>query len=500
MPRLGQILVSLGTTTENNVARALGVQGFAGGRLGTLLLERGSVGEDDLGEALAQQHGRPYVPWTVLGEVPPDVIASLPAKFAIRHAAIPFERGENYLKIALRDPGDLRILDELFFVTGRKILPAVAPEARIYNALEKYYGERRSPRYAILGEKLTRPTARRKSKEGPPPPPDFFPSGHRPAQPPKPHEVWGDSADSESAAPPIMQRWKIKDEPPTPWIQPGRTGRAEPPSPDEESITWEEAPPPEMWLPQSPAAAPPASAAPPSSPAPEPAPTQTVPEIFVAAPPSLFIEAPGGKPAPPAMPATPAPPAAIVAPPPAAPPPAAPPSADRPVAEPPRVPPSEADFPGVLAAGNRDEIAAAALAALSRRFERSAFFVVRPKQVVGHSAAGQGMDLEAFRAVKIPWTEPSVFLNVRLSRAFYLGALPPLPSHRFLVEALGGTPVECLVQPVMMREKPVAFLYAEFSADRGAAPMDLAYMRGLAAATARAFATAIRQKKKKEPV
>src|SRR6202035_4682312 len=81
MVRIGQILVSLGTTTENNVARALGVQGFAGGRLGTLLLERGSVGEDDLGEALAQQHGRPYVPWTVLGEVPPDVVASLPAKF-----------------------------------------------------------------------------------------------------------------------------------------------------------------------------------------------------------------------------------------------------------------------------------------------------------------------------------------------------------------------------------------------------------------------------------
>jgi hypothetical protein len=173
--------------------------------------------------------------------------------------------------------------------------------------------------------------------------------------------------------------------------------------------------------------------------------------------------------------------------------------ADRPVAEAPRVPPSETDFPGVLAAGNRDEIAAAALAALSRRFERSGFFVVRPKQVVGHSAAGHGIDLEAFRAVAIPWTEPSVFLNVRLSQAFYLGALPPLPSHRFLVEALGGTPDECLVQPVMMREKPVAFLYAEFAADRGAAPMDLAYMRGLAAATARAFATAIRQKKR-EPV
>src|SRR6202162_1486185 len=241
MARIGQILVSLGTTTENNIARALGVQGFAGGRLGTLLLERGSISEDELGEALSQQHGRPYVPWAVLGEVPPDVIASLPAKFAIRHAAIPFERGENYLKIALRDPSDLRILDELFFVTGRKILPSVAPETRIYQALEKYYGERRTPRYAILGEKLSRTIRRKTRGGGPPPPPDFFPSGHRPVPPPAPHDVWGDAAESEGPAPPIMQRWKIPEEPATPWLHhPARADKAAPPIPEEEAITWEE--------------------------------------------------------------------------------------------------------------------------------------------------------------------------------------------------------------------------------------------------------------------
>jgi hypothetical protein len=169
-------------------------------------------------------------------------------------------------------------------------------------------------------------------------------------------------------------------------------------------------------------------------------------------------------------------------------------------AEVPRVPPSEEDFPEVLAAATRDQIAAAAIAALSRRFERCAFFVARPGDVVGHSTAGPGIDRDAFRAVKIPWNEPSVFLNIRLSRAFHLGALPPLPRHRPLLDALGGPPEECLVQPVLMRDRPVAFLYADFKGDRGASPMDLAYMRGLSAAAARAFASAIRQKKKKELV
>ena len=468
MARLGQILVSLGTTTENNVARALGVQGFAGGRVGTLLLERGSIAEDDLGEGLAQQHSRPYVPWSVLGEVPPDVIASLPAKFAIRHAAIPFERGENYLKIALRDPSDLRILDELFFVTGRKILPAVAPEVRIYHALEKYYGERRTPRYSILGDKLSRLSSRRKTKSGgPPPPPDFFPSGHQPRPVPQPHEVWGDAAETEASAPPIIQRWKIPDAPAVPWApRTTRAGKGAPAPPEEESIKWEEVPPPEMWLPESPSPGPARPPEPPPPLVPQPAPAPAGARI---AEPAAVAPEPGA-------PAVAAPAAGV-----------------------PRVPPSETDFPDVLAAATRDQIAAAAIAALSRRFERSAFFVARPADVVGHSAAGPAIDRDALRAVKIPWNEPSVFLNIRLSRAFHLGALPPLPRHRPLLDALGGPPEECLVQPVLMRDRPVAFLSADFKSARGATPMDLAYMRGLAAAAARAFASAIRQKKK-EPV
>src|SRR6266581_3624654 len=173
MARLGQLLVRADLVSENHLARALGIQHFAGGRLGTLLLERGSIEEDNLGKTLALQHGCEYIPWRRLAEIPASVIAALPAKFAIKHAAVPYERGENSLKVALRDPGDLRILDELFFVTGRKIIAGVAPEVRIYQALEKYYGERRTPRYAILAEKISRPTLASVIKKPLPPPPDF---------------------------------------------------------------------------------------------------------------------------------------------------------------------------------------------------------------------------------------------------------------------------------------------------------------------------------------
>ncbi len=158
--------------------------------------------------------------------------------------------------------------------------------------------------------------------------------------------------------------------------------------------------------------------------------------------------------------------------------------------------PTTEDLAGILAARGRDEIFEAGLAALVRRFRRSAVFVVRPEGVAGWSGTGPGLDVDALRRLDLPWNEPSIFLNVRMSRAFYLGALPPLARHEGLASALGGWPSECLVQPVLMRDKTVAFFYAECREVQGATPADLMYVRELAGATAAALAASIRLKKK----
>jgi len=425
------------------VHRALAVQGFTGGRVGTLLLERGSVSEDDVGKALAEQHGCDYVPRKVLGSLPPAVVAALPAKFAIRHSALPVEVGEGFVRVVLRDPSNLRILDELFFVTGKKIVPAVAPEVRIYQALEKCYGERRTPRFAILAEKLSRPTAPSVIKKPLPPPPDF--STDRVPMPGDP--VPEPRRDDVDNAPPVTPAWAVPDLPPVGW------GGLPPPPPETadeelEAIPWEE-------LPASPAEPRPAPAPPPpaaASGAPSPAPpvpwrktTATTKEV---APPPV-----SGM-------------------------------------------PTAADFGEMLAARDRDGVFDAALRALRRRFARSAVFAARSDGVQGWNGAGERVDVRALRALEIPWTEPSVFLNVKMGQAFYLGPLPPLPRHDPLAAALGGWPSECVVQPIRMRDKTVAFLYAECAGAQGATPADLTYLRELAGAAAAALAASIRLKKK----
>jgi hypothetical protein len=580
MARLGQLLVRADLVSENNLARALGIQHFAGGRVGTLLLERGSLDEDSLGKTLALQHGCEYIPWRVLTDVSAVAIAALPAKFAIKHAAVPYERGENSLKVALRDPGDLRILDELFFVTGRKIIAGVAPEVRIYQALEKYYGERRTPRYAILAEKLSRAImmATRSAPGALPPPPEFFPESRRKPTP-SPAQVWGDAVEPDITESPIIQSWKVPEQQIGGWagtVSPGM-GISAPQEP--ETISWEEMPAiPSMWLPEPEIPAEPApppleaeGTPPPAEPArepndrtawmaaaPESAASRTPPppiEIDVptaaarsresSAPFSVPAQAPSPLPpvaAPAALPAhsqpepaasTPGPEMPLVLPtaereparqalvPPDAPPAQArafpeppqpelqalaeplpaspsplPPAATASPAAPRAAVPSATDFPEVASALDRNAIASAALSALARRFLRGAVFVAKPDLVSAWGGAGDGVSPEELQDIAIPWNEPSIFLNVRLSRSFYLGPLPPLARNEAIAIAMGGWPDECLVQPILIKEKPVAFLYAEFARDQGATPMDLAYMRELASAASSAFVSAIRLRKK----
>ncbi|HTR01839.1 MAG TPA: hypothetical protein VMN82_01490 [Thermoanaerobaculia bacterium] len=441
MPRLGVLLVRAGAVSEENVHRALAVQGFTGGRVGTLLLERGSVSEDDVGKALAEQHGCDYIPWKMLGGVPSPVVAALPAKFAIRHSAVPVEVGEGFVRVALRDPSNLRILDELFFVTGKKIVPAVAPEVRIYQALEKCYGERRTPRFAILAEKLSRPVAPAVVRKPLPPPPDFStPVGPpMPGEPPPPPRETGET--------PPTSGWAVPDLPPVGWG--GLPPPPAEPATDEhlESIPWEEMPGADHH------AAPPPAA--PDSPRPVAAPSA----------PGQWRRAASTS----GEGTAPAPPSGM---------------------------PSPADFGEMLAARDRDGVFDAALRALRRRFARSAVFASRPEGVAGWSGAGERVDIRAIRDLEIPWSEPSVFLNVKMGQAFYLGPLPPLPRHDALAAALGGWPGECVVQPVRMRDKTVAFLYAECAGAQGASPADLTYLRELAGAAAAALAASIRLKKK----
>lgn len=119
----------------------------------------------------------------------------------------------------------------------------------------------------------------------------------------------------------------------------------------------------------------------------------------------------------------------------------------------------------------RDDIADALLEFTSELYRRRMLLIVRGDNIVGWRGEGPGVEPAAVRAISIPKTEPSVFLALLQGTAFWLGPLPPMPRNREILLALGEPePSGCLVLPIKVRGKIVAFLYADAGADAVPSP------------------------------
>ena len=156
MSKLGQLLVSRGWITVQQLTRALKAQQVAGGRVGTCLLEMDALHEDQLLKALSEQLGVPPVNIDDLRGIPDEVRALIPDKIARRCRAIPFRVVGSRLDVAMMDPRNLASQDEVAFASGKRVLVHVAHELRIMEALERYYREESSSRFSLLTERLNR--------------------------------------------------------------------------------------------------------------------------------------------------------------------------------------------------------------------------------------------------------------------------------------------------------------------------------------------------------
>jgi len=143
--KIGEALVAKGVLTPPQLATALQAQMMRGGHLGTSLIELGFVNEVTLGRTLGQLLGMRCAPKEMFHDIPEEVIAALPAEEAERRHVVPIGIEGRALHLAVVDSTNLSGLSA---VTGYKVVPYVAPEARIVKALETYYGVPRRLRFA----------------------------------------------------------------------------------------------------------------------------------------------------------------------------------------------------------------------------------------------------------------------------------------------------------------------------------------------------------------
>ncbi len=136
--KLGGLLVESGLINENQLTAGLGEQQQWGGKLGSVLVDKGFISEADLLRVLARQMGVEFVSIWEKG-VNPNAVKLIKPEVAKEHNIFPFAVKDEIITIAMADPGNLKVIDEVEFTTGQKLNPVLGELEEIKLAIRKYY-------------------------------------------------------------------------------------------------------------------------------------------------------------------------------------------------------------------------------------------------------------------------------------------------------------------------------------------------------------------------
>ncbi|HEX2947252.1 MAG TPA: ATPase, T2SS/T4P/T4SS family [Clostridia bacterium] len=138
--RLGDILMSAGKLTVAQLNAALEVQSRTKKRIGAVLIDEGILSESEIIDTLSQQLSikRIDIDNTY---VEPEIARSIPKEVAKKHNLIPVNLQDGKLIVAMSDPLNVFAIDDVCFITQKKVEPVIATKSSIEKAIEFYFGK-----------------------------------------------------------------------------------------------------------------------------------------------------------------------------------------------------------------------------------------------------------------------------------------------------------------------------------------------------------------------
>jgi general secretion pathway protein E len=136
---LGQILLDAGRITPETLEAGLGRAQRTGERIGEVLVAMGAVTRHDVAAARALQQGLPFL---FREEIPSalPVLKNLSPKYLRQYAVCPVELEDSTVTMAMADPTNPLVLDELRDTLGLRIKVCVAAPDAILEAIDRTYG------------------------------------------------------------------------------------------------------------------------------------------------------------------------------------------------------------------------------------------------------------------------------------------------------------------------------------------------------------------------
>jgi len=149
--RIGDLMVSGGVITEEQLMQALSVQKKTGAKLGNTLIELNLVSSQQFHEFLATQLDLPYIDLKHYS-YKPEIVRLLPETAARRFRAIALSVEGDKILVGLADPTDLRAYDELAKILKSAVAIAVVNENELLKVLDTVY--RRTQEIVNIAEEL----------------------------------------------------------------------------------------------------------------------------------------------------------------------------------------------------------------------------------------------------------------------------------------------------------------------------------------------------------
>jgi len=140
MKRLGDILIDSGFLTAAELAEALSSQQGSKKKLGEVIVDMGLLTELDILRAISSQYDTPIIDLQNV-EIDPEATKVVSEQYCIENTIVPIGFEGDRLVVAIYDPLNILVADDLRFRTGSEVIPMLAPRKSIEEAIRRNYGK-----------------------------------------------------------------------------------------------------------------------------------------------------------------------------------------------------------------------------------------------------------------------------------------------------------------------------------------------------------------------
>ena len=136
--QLGELLLERGVITKAQLEKSLQIQKEKGGLIGQILVALGFTGEEEIAQALTVQYGFPYLPLQSY-ELNKDIVKLIPQNVARQYGLIAVDKIGDTLTLAMSDPLNIKASEDIELLTNCKVQVFVGTLTDINNAIKKFY-------------------------------------------------------------------------------------------------------------------------------------------------------------------------------------------------------------------------------------------------------------------------------------------------------------------------------------------------------------------------